>query len=676
MAKMKAINPQGHGDARAAEGQPAADAAGDDAHLPRGEGQPAGRLPADRRRRSRSSSRCTGCCCRASRCAARPGSAGSHDLSAHDPYFILPVLMTVTSLLQTCAEPGAAGPDAGQDDVDHAAGLLGDVLLLPGRPGAVLDHQQHAVDRPAVADQQAHGRAAAVQPAEVQAAAGSQARSGRNARAAKAALVACASTISSHARPPPRSDRRHRDGPRARRGGHRARLGPRRSRRSIEAVCGRALEAARRRPTSRSALPTAAPSTRAWRSTFPAPHSYTGEDVLELQAHGGPVVLQLLLARCLRGGRRADPRRAPRLPGLRLAAAGRIHRAGVPQRQARPGAGRGHRRPDRRQHRSGRAQRQPFARPASSRGEIARACATRWCTCACWSRRRWTSPRRRSTSSQQADAAGPARARCAQTLDAGAAAGAPGRAAARGHPAWCIAGQPNAARARCSMRWPAPSWRSSRRCPAPRATRSAQTIQIEGVPLHVVDTAGLRESERRGRADRHRARLGPDRERRRGAVPARPDARSATADYQAGDARSSRELPAAAVAAARARRLEQARRCAAARHRAARGRRSIALSAKTGAGLDALRRACSHVAGWQAAPEGVFIARARHVQALRARRGAPGKLRRRTSSPATPALELLAEELRLAQMRSARSPAQFSADDLLGAIFARFCIGK
>ncbi len=32
---------------------------------------------------------------------------------------------------------------------------------------------------------------------------------------------------------------------------------------------------------------------------FPAPHSYTGEDVLELQAHGGPVVLQLLLARCL-----------------------------------------------------------------------------------------------------------------------------------------------------------------------------------------------------------------------------------------------------------------------------------------------------------------------------------------------------------------------------------------
>ena len=52
---------------------------------------------------------------------------------------------------------------------------------------------------------------------------------------------------------------------------------------------------------------------------FPAPHSYTGEDVLELQAHGGPVVLQLLLARCLAAAAEADPASGrPRLPGLRL----------------------------------------------------------------------------------------------------------------------------------------------------------------------------------------------------------------------------------------------------------------------------------------------------------------------------------------------------------------------
>ncbi|HMZ01882.1 MAG TPA: tRNA uridine-5-carboxymethylaminomethyl(34) synthesis GTPase MnmE, partial [Burkholderiaceae bacterium] len=55
---------------------------------------------------------------------------------------------------------------------------------------------------------------------------------------------------------------------------------------------------------------------------FPAPHSYTGEDVLELQAHGGPVVLQLLLARCLEAAAEPDPEGLPRLRGLRLARPG------------------------------------------------------------------------------------------------------------------------------------------------------------------------------------------------------------------------------------------------------------------------------------------------------------------------------------------------------------------
>src|SRR3990167_2593277 len=53
---------------------------------------------------------------------------------------------------------------------------------------------------------------------------------------------------------------------------------------------------------------------------FPGPHSYTGEDVLELQGHGGPVVLQLLLARCLEAAAAGDPDRGrPCLPGLRPA---------------------------------------------------------------------------------------------------------------------------------------------------------------------------------------------------------------------------------------------------------------------------------------------------------------------------------------------------------------------
>ena len=56
---------------------------------------------------------------------------------------------------------------------------------------------------------------------------------------------------------------------------------------------------------------------------FPAPHSYTGEDVLELQAHGGPVVLQLLQARCIEAASTLDPASSlPVLPGLRLAMPG------------------------------------------------------------------------------------------------------------------------------------------------------------------------------------------------------------------------------------------------------------------------------------------------------------------------------------------------------------------
>src|SRR2546423_4331628 len=69
----------------------------------------------------------------------------------------------------------------------------------------------------------------------------------------------------------------------------------------IEAVCGRTLA-----PRHATYLPfvdaRGALIDQGLAIHFPAPHSYTGEDVLELQAHGGPVVLQLLLARCLEAG--------------------------------------------------------------------------------------------------------------------------------------------------------------------------------------------------------------------------------------------------------------------------------------------------------------------------------------------------------------------------------------
>jgi tRNA U34 5-carboxymethylaminomethyl modifying GTPase MnmE/TrmE len=117
-----------------------------------------------------------------------------------------------------------------------------------------------------------------------------------------------------------------------------------------------------------------------------------------------------------------------------------------------------------------------------------------------------------------------------------------------------------------------------------------------------------------------------------------------------------------------------------ARHRepwipASAGMTGIHLSAKTGAGLEHLRHRLLELAGWQAAPEGVFIARERHLHALRRVDAhlmeAAAHLAREAQ-----ALDLLAEELRLAQNALSEITGEFSADDLLGVIFSRFCIGK
>ncbi|MCB2037648.1 MAG: tRNA uridine-5-carboxymethylaminomethyl(34) synthesis GTPase MnmE, partial [Ottowia sp.] len=81
-------------------------------------------------------------------------------------------------------------------------------------------------------------------------------------------------------------------------------------------------------------------------------------------------------------------------------------------------------------------------------------------------------------------------------------------------------------------------------------------------------------------------------------------------------------------------------------------------------------------AGWQAgAGDGLFIARERHLQAL-GRAAADLDAAAALLAQPAPALDLLAEELRLAQQALGEITGEFSADDLLGVIFARFCIGK
>jgi tRNA modification GTPase len=101
----------------------------------------------------------------------------------------------------------------------------------------------------------------------------------------------------------------------------------------------------------------------------------------------------------------------------------------------------------------------------------------------------------------------------------------------------------------------------------------------------------------------------------------------------------------------------------------------ITLSAKTGNGLDALRQSLLQSAGWQAPAGGSFIARERHLQALRRVDAHCQEAATHLASRAQ-ALDLLAEELRLAQAALSDITGEFSSDDLLGVIFSKFCIGK
>ena len=101
----------------------------------------------------------------------------------------------------------------------------------------------------------------------------------------------------------------------------------------------------------------------------------------------------------------------------------------------------------------------------------------------------------------------------------------------------------------------------------------------------------------------------------------------------------------------------------------------LAISARQGDGLEALRQRLLALAGWQHAGDGLFMARERHLQALR-RVGEHLDRAHDCLAARAEHLDLLAEELRLAQQALGEITGEFSADDLLGEIFSRFCIGK
>ena len=438
----------------------------------------------------------------------------------------------------------------------------------------------------------------------------------------------------------------------------------------IDAVCGRRLEP---REATYLAFRAAdgAPIDQGLALHFPAPHSYTGEDVLELQAHGGTVVLQLLLARCLEAAAEADPASGgARLPRLRVAQPGEFtERAFLNDKldlaQAEAIADLID------------ASTEAAARSASRSlaGEFSRevhALRDALIHLRMLVEATLDFPDEEIDFLQQADARGQLerlRATLAQVQQR-ARQGALLREGIK----VVIAGQPNAGKS--SLLNALAGAELAIVTPVPGTTRDvvSETIQIEGVPLHVIDTAGLRESED------HVERIGIERawgqiERADAVLFLHDLTRAAQPDYRAGDEAIARalvdKLPPAVPVIDVWNKVDAAPDAglAVADHE------RVSLSAKTGAGLDLLRRKLLEVAGWQSAPEGVYIARERHVQALREVAQhldvATQHLQARS-----PALELLAEELRLAQNAVNAITGEFTSDDLLGVIFSSFCIGK
>ena len=198
-------------------------------------------------------------------------------------------------------------------------------------------------------------------------------------------------------------------------------------------------------------------------------------------------------------------------------------------------------------------------------------------------------------------------------------------------------------------------------------TRDAlrETVQIEGIPLHIIDTAGLRET-----VDTVE-RIGIERtwrEIERADVILRLVDASVAATDAALDAIDAR-LPAAVERITVVNKIDL---CALSPGRVEEGVGvRVQVSAKSGAGMEVLRAELLRIAGWHAHGEDVILARERHLRALRSALAHVG-----AAAEQAAALELFAEELRLAQEDLGEITGEFHADDLLGVIFSRFCIGK
>jgi tRNA modification GTPase len=378
---------------------------------------------------------------------------------------------------------------------------------------------------------------------------------------------------------------------------------------------------------------------------FDAPHSYTGEAVLELQGHGGPVVTQALVGACLDAGARlAEPgeftRRAFLEGRLDLAQAEAV--ADLIDASSREAA---------------------RSALRSLRGEFSAAVdrlVEQLTELRALTEAMLDFPEEDIESFYREDALRrltDVRAQLEATL-ASSQQGSMLRAGIH----VVIAGQPNVGKSSLLNRLAGED--RAIVTPIPGTTRDAlrELVHIEGVPVNLVDTAGVRETKDEVEL------LGVERTWRE---LSRADVVLLVVDARTGLSREDEEIVARLPAGGTLiRAFNKADLLPAGAPQTDFGC-DVHISALTGVGVGRLAKEILRAAGWASSGETVFIARERHLRALRAARehleDAAGRLSE---------WELFAEELRQAQGSLSEITGEFTADDLLAEIFGRFCIGK
>jgi len=380
---------------------------------------------------------------------------------------------------------------------------------------------------------------------------------------------------------------------------------------------------------------------------FPAPYSFTGEDVLELQGHGGPVVLRLLLERCLAlGARIAEPGEFSRRAFLN----GRMDLA-----QAESVA-------DLIDASSAQAARSAVRSLGGAFSDHVHALRDELIDLRMLVEATLDFPEEEIDFLQQARAF--ERLEAIERHLANVLSSARQGALLREGMKIVLAGQPNVGKSSLLNLLAGDERAIVTDIAGTTRDVLRESIHLEGVPVHIVDTAGLRESEDPVE------RIGVERTWRELAeadlIVHLVDARFGWNDADSEiDARLPQDVPRIRVenkidlTSLDAGVLEE------------NGLTRVRMCAKSGAGLDGLRHALLERVGFVPGSEDVFIARQRHLEAL-----SEAAAHVRTARDTAHALDLFAEELRLAQDALGKITGEFTSDDLLGVIFSRFCIGK